>query len=275
MIARYLLLLLVILTGHPAHSMDAIPPDFAVATAPVPVFTSPLAARPDAVLQPDDCGQVRQLAFIALPGTVFTIQRNKLSTRPDLLEVSTNDYIPRPGKKLYIALRNVTLHQTQPPERSPTRPSSSEIQKRLRSAVGLPYIWGGNLREGIQLGQRRLFSGLDCSGLLYEATNGSTPRNTDQLVRFGSGVPVEGLALDGLIARLQPLDLLVWMGHVVIVLDQQTAIESILRCSRGKSGVMITPLKKRLIQLMQSRRPANSWPSDNQKAKLFVVRRWL
>ncbi|HPE85225.1 MAG TPA: hypothetical protein PLO43_03500, partial [Chlamydiales bacterium] len=79
------------------------------------------------------------------------------------------------------------------------------------------------------------FAGVDCSGLLYEASYGLTPRNTSELISFGEERSLE---------NLQPLDLLVWKGHVVIVLDPYHTIESRL----GK-GVVITPLADRLSEI--------------------------
>ncbi len=249
-------------------------PRFAVATVPTPVYATPHAASPGQMPTPDSCGQVRQLEFIALPGAVFKIVSSASET-PLVLQVSTSDYLPRSGVKLYVAKPLLKLQHTEPPNRPKPKQSPEAIQEQLRNSLGLPYVWGGNLREGITIDGQQMFVGLDCSGLLYAATGGATPRNTDQLLQFGAAVPVTGLGTDEILNRLRPLDLIVWMGHVVIVLDQKTTIESVLNCTAGKSGVIITPLNRRLEQLMRQRRPANSWPGDNKKAALFVVRRWL
>ena len=249
-------------------------PHFAVATAPTPVYATPHAASPGQTPTPDNCGQIRQLEFIALPGTAFKIIAS-VPDNPLVLQVSTNDYLPRSGVRLYVSKPLLKLSPAEPPSRQKPKPSSEAIQNQLRSSVGLPYIWGGNLRAGVIVDGQQKFAGLDCSGLLYEATGGYTPRNTDQLLQFGAAVPVTGLGKDEILSRLRPLDLIVWMGHVVIVLNKETAIESVLNCATGKSGVITTPLKSRLEQLIQQRRPANNWPADNKKAALFVVRRWL
>jgi hypothetical protein len=247
---------------------------FAVARQPVPVFNSAQSARPDAVQKKDRCGQVRELEFIALPGTVFRLVAVATAS-PQVLQVTTDDYLPPVGTSLYVHAELLEQRLLEPAPRKPQLPRQESLLLRLRSAVGIPYIWGGNLREGVGQEKRRQFAGLDCSGLLYEATDGYTPRNTDQLVQFGSAVEIEGMNAKQLTQQLRPLDLIVWKGHVVIVLDQQNAIESILNCGEAKNGVIITPLKKRLEDLLRQRKAVNNWPAGIKKAALFVVRRWL
>lgn len=246
---------------------------FAVARGPIPVFNTAAAARVQALLKPDRCGQVRELEFIALPGTVFRI----IATDPDdptIAEVTTDDYQAPPETRLYLSAARLERTLDEPPPRDRTLPAVVEIDRQLRSAVGLPYIWGGNWRTGVRSGTPPLFQGLDCSGLLYEVTNGATPRNTAQLVQFGRAVPIEGKGVDQLLKILQPLDLLVWQGHVIIVLDRGSAIESILDCQNKGGGVRITPLRQRLQQLMGQRKPADHWPDQKGGSRLFVVRRW-
>jgi cell wall-associated NlpC family hydrolase len=214
------------------------------------------------------------LEFIALPGTVFRTVAPATGTT-GVLQVTTDDYQAPAGTSLYVDGTLLEPHQTAAVPRKALLPSRESLQTMLRSAVGLPYIWGGNLREGVQSGKQRQFAGLDCSGLLYEATDGYTPRNTEQLVQFGSSVAIEGLGVEKLAKQLRPLDLIVWKGHVIIVMDHKTTIESVMNCGEKKNGVMLTPLKVRLEQLMQQRKPVNCWPADTKKAALFVVRRWL
>lgn len=265
---RHLLLcLLLTLLYRPAYA--AAP--YAVAVSATPVFSSRQAAAPGAVYRPDRCGQVRELEFIALPGTVFNIVNE--SGDSGVLQVTTADYLPPAGTALFVAQETLELRPVEPARRPQVMPRADQVIAGLRSAVGLPYVWGGNWRDGIVTGGKRQFGGLDCSGLLYEATNGATPRNTAQLVRFGTAVPAAGSGPEALFRRLRPLDLLVWKGHVIIVLDRHTAVESILDC-RGPGGVVTTPLKQRLVQLFRQRRPADRWPDDQDQAGVFVVRRW-
>ena len=85
--------------------------------------------------------------------------------------------------------------------------------------------------------------GLDCSGLLFEATNGATPRNTSQLLKFGrSLLPSE---------QLKPLDMIIYPGHVLFVRDENTIIES-----KSPFGVRICSLIQRVKELSQTRQLA-------------------
>ena len=162
----------------------------------------------------------------------------------------------------------------------------------LKGAIGSPYVWGGNLPEGVnaligtiypagapiddRTRRRITLAGVDCSGLLYQATGGWTPRNTSLLVSYGTGVAVEGKDAQKIAESLKPLDLIVWGGHVIIVLDRNTAIESRLRCSRPDlGGVVITPLQQRLTEIMRTRRPVDAWPGKGKHEGIFVVRRWF
>lgn len=253
-------------------ALAAQPPFFAVALSPAPVFNNPLAAA-GMLGPPDHCGQHRQLEFIALPGTVFTVIYGE-PTNHDVVQVTTTAYHPAATVRLYVAAQQLRFSSSRPDEGRREMPEPEQIFQRLRSAAGRPYIWGGNLRDGMMLNGTRLFAGLDCSGLLYEATDGMTPRNTSDLLKFGRPVSIEGLGVEGVLERLEPLDLIVWQGHLVIVLDQQTAIESILRCRGGFSGVIITPLRNRLETLLQRRTPVDSWPLVPEHPQRFVVRRW-
>ena len=67
---------------------------------------------------------------------------------------------------------------------------------------------------------------------------------------------------------LQPLDLIVWSGHVIIVYDENTAIES-----TGDAGVHKSDLLSRLKSVMKEKTPVNDWGSTS--GKRFVIRRWI
>ena len=119
-------------------------------------------------------------------------------------------------------------------------------------------------------------AGLDCSGLLYEATDGFTPRNSSALVNYGSPLPLAGMEPAAVAAVLLPLDLIVWDGHVMIVLDGGEVVESRLRCGApGNGGVVVRPLRRALTRLMKARRAVDLYPVVPEKGKKeFVVRRW-
>lgn len=251
--------------GTPAGASESAR-NYAVSRQAAPVYHSAAAARN--VPEPDRCGQVRELEFIALSGTPFTVVRRM----QQVVEVTTPEYRAPEGRRLFVNQSFLAFQATPPAVRNVPLPQASAVTTALRSAVGLPYVWGGNVRQGV--GGR--YRGLDCSGLLYEATDGFTLRNTADLVSFGAAVPVAGMTTDQILSSLRPLDLLVWKGHVVIVLDRETAIESILRCGQpGQGGVVTTPLRKRLQEVMKTRAPADRWPAGGAQAAVFVVRRWL
>jgi hypothetical protein len=203
---------------------------------------------------------------------------------------TTEDY-PYPTRSGYfIDSRFVRVTNAKPPARHRSLPPRDEILARLLAARESAYVWGGNVRSGIPemlsffppSGGSRLdpvtralwqLRGVDCSGLLYEATGGSTPRNTSALVYFGAPVPVSGLRAADIVRLLEPLDLIVWPGHVLIVLDRERLIESSLEEGGESGGVKVRPLLTALEEIMRLRTPADMSVSSAAN-RWFVVRRW-
>jgi len=268
---------------------------YGVARTPAPMlntagFRSIFGGTDGKTLKTDRCGQVRELEFIALPGTVFSIHGEVNDGAASALLVETDDYPMPPGKKLYVDSRVIEPSDARPLPRVRRLPPAIEIIARLHGAIGSPYVWGGNLQGGVAelldlfygagvpaaARGRLTLAGLDCSGLLYQATDGWTPRNTSQLVAYGRGLPIAGKRSDEIAGLLEPLDLIVWNGHVLIVLDRQTIIESRLECGKpGNGGVVTTPLRRRVAEIMRTRRPLDSWPVAGKQRDIFVVRRWV
>ncbi|GAM09202.1 hypothetical protein OR1_01476 [Geobacter sp. OR-1] len=265
---------------------------YAVAVTPTPVLNSPefaviFGGVPGNHIKTDSCGQMRELEFIALPGTVFEIKDQIVNNAFTFYRVTTIDYPSPPPQGLFIDNRFVRTSEVRPSSRRSILPPKEQIIKQLRDAAGTPYVWGGNVRSGIpeireyyqlksteyRTGKDQL-AGLDCSGLLYEASGGSTPRNTSELVHYGKGVEIDGLGPEMLAQILRPLDLVVWPGHVLIVLDNGEIIESRLNCDGRKSGVVIRPLMDRLSEIMRGRKPSNNIVSGKTGNKTFLVRRW-
>lgn len=200
----------------------------------------------------DDQRLVRELEMIAFPGTVFEVINDGL-----VLEVKTDIYPS--SKSLYIDSRFVELHDGEFAVQSEL-PSREEILSFMKCQVGAPYIWGGNFVKGIPELKKYfpprhaltdheddywMFMGCDCSGLLYEATNGFLPRNTDEL---------KGVGMAGSLDDLQPLDLVLYTekdgsGHVFVILNESEVIESKL----AFGGVTITPLLNRFAMLTDSK----------------------
>jgi cell wall-associated NlpC family hydrolase len=288
-----ILVLTVILQFGLGIFISAESAEYAVARISAPVLNSPdfnavFGGTSGRELKVDRCGQVRELEYIALPGTLFTILKKLHSGSVEIYQVETDEYKAPPNRRLYVDSRFLKHQSRAPSPRIRSIPTRGEIVATLREAVGVPYVWGGNVLKGVpELAAwfyqgikdddtgRLTLAGLDCSGLLYHATGGWTPRNSSNLVAYGQGVAISGKQSAEIAELLQPLDLIVWNGHVIIVLDRQSAIESRLECSKpGHGGVVITPLPQRIAQIMRTRRPANSWRGAVKRQDLFVVRRW-
>lgn len=267
--------------------------EFGIARTATPVlntpdFTALFGGVSGRRLTTDRCGQVRELEYIALPGAVFTIKKKHHTGQTDIYQVETDEYPPSPNVRLYVDGRFLELLSVVPAPRRRILPQLEEMIATLRAAVGAPYVWGGNVPRGVPELEawfykdimdddrgRLMLSGVDCSGLLYHATGGWTPRNTSQLLMFGQSVNIAGKQSGEIAAMLQPLDLVVWNGHVVVVINQQMTIESRLECSKpGNGGVVITPLSQRIAEIMRTRHPVNTWPGSQKHQDVFVVRRW-
>jgi hypothetical protein len=255
-----------------------------------PAFPALFGGHDGKTLKTDRCGQVRELEFIALSGTTFRLLSEIRTGATTIFRVETDDYPLPSNRLLYVDSRFIELKETEPQSRLRKLPAVSDIIASLKGAVGTPYVWGGNVRQGVpdlvgmyyqgsippKSYKSLILAGVDCSGLLYQATGGWTPRNTTQLITFGRGMPVAGRTADELAELLQPLDLIAWNGHVIIVLDRETVIESRLACGKpGNGGVVSTPLAKRLAEVMRTRRPVDAWPVEGKQEGIFVVRRWI
>lgn len=181
----------------------------------------------------------------------------------------------------------------------PPLPSQAAILQKLKTAIGVPYIWGGNLPDGtpqlativpppvdasVGLRAKWLGAGLDCSGLLFWATDGNTPRDTAELMNFGSGVPIAGKTAAEIAAQLQPLDLIVWPGHTLIALGDGQVIQSKLDFDETEDGkivayggdVRISSAVDELTKILEKRTPADAYTKSvaPDAPKTFVVRRW-
>ncbi len=200
----------------------------------------------------DAKGHIRALELIALPG----MSGDVMEKIGGICKVSLSDY-PSP---VFIDSR-FTDTSFQDPEAT-IKLTSETILEKLAACAGYIYGWGCNWSAGIpqmldfyppnkslseEEKNHRQFKGMaDCSGLLFEATHGYTPRNTSDLLRFGQEVQKDDL---------RPLDLLVKRGHVIIVLNSGETIES------GEiHGVIKKPLAERLDEIAD---------------EPYICRRWI
>lgn len=245
-----------------------------------PDFASVFGGADGKSLKLDSSGLLRELEFIAFPGTVFKILDKLPGSH--ILRVETADY-PYDGPPLYIDERFAAGEDFHPGDRRKARPAGEEAAEKLARMLGQKYLWGGNTESGVPLmlelykpkgilssGEARIrrLEGVDCTGLLYIATGGYTPRNTSSLVCFGRGVKISGLSAEGMADILRPLDLIVWAGHVIVVLDEDFVIESTMA-----RGVHKSPVSERLGKLLETRAAADDW--DSSSGRRFVVRRWV
>lgn len=271
----------------------ATPTGFAVARTETPVLNTPdfravFGGADGRTLRTDACGQLRAMEFVALPGTVFRIEEElKIGSRL-IYRVTTAEY-PYPSKTGYfVDAEFVRMQQEEPPPRKSLLPARQEIVAALKNMEGSRYVWGGNRHRGVPAlfeqypptgkpaidpADREIWNlkGVDCSGLLYEATGGYTPRNTSALINFGTGVNIGGKRGAEIVQLLKPLDLIVWQGHVLIVIDGGNLIESRLVCSEPGKGVRIRPVSEALADIMKKRTPADSIGNGSRE---FVIRRW-
>jgi len=192
------------------------------------------------------------LEFIAFPQTRFVCEGGD----ERWIHVKTNEYPTETS--LFVAKPLITLSKKHVEERKRELPSPERILTFMQSIVGTRYLWGGNWAQGIpELLQffphlttdDELYRGVDCSGLLFQASDGCTPRNTQELFHYGKEIPFET-------KRVQPLDMLVWPGHVLFILNEHQTIES-----RSGKGVVISSLDERVAELQKMK-------------QLFSFRRW-
>ena len=271
---------------------------YAVATEPTvvlntPDFSSVFGGINGKTLKLDKSGLIREVEFVALPGTIFKVEDVIKNGNKTIYKVTTTDY-PYPTKKgYYIDKRFVGSASYKPPGIIKRLPGKERIVQNLLSARGSIYIWGGNWREGLPqmlewyppsgtlkplTKKKWILKGVDCSGLLYEATDGVTPRNTSSLITYGEALKIKGESANQIIRKVRPLDLIVWQGHVIIVLDKERVIESRLDYDKkrkgNQGGVRVRALKEVLDDTLKERVPVDDYSDKASGRKKFVIRRW-
>lgn len=277
-------------------------PRYVIARIPTPVLNTPHVAS---VLSPtrkqrvvvDDCGFSPNVEYIALPKTVFTVLAQRQDEGHLTYKVTTADY-PYPSTDgYYVDSRFVySLDFEPPPPRLKNLPSKQSVVRALLEARGVGYVSGGNVKIGVSqisiffptprnananafLRQQRLLQGVDSAGLLHQATNGFTPRYSTALLNFGQPVSIEGKTTEDIVRKLRPLDLIIWKGHLVIVVDHQRVLETLPDadlqlpgCQNG--GLQLRPLEDAVNHIMATRAPVDRYTSLLRGPDQFVVRRW-
>lgn len=225
-------------------------------SSPSPVLNTPFfreifGGKNGIELNEDTKGHIRALEFISLKGEFFCIQEQ---ISEYICKVLHPQY---PVSPLYIDIRffsNKPVIQEIENKMTPER-----ILKTMLEKKGLPYIWGGNYSSGIpeileyypphkKLTEKEkdkwTLKGLDCSGLLYEATYGKTPRNTRELNQWGKYITDSFQPISQIIRTLQPLDMILYPGHILFVVSKDLCIES-----KENLGVITSNLGQKLKKL--------------------------
>ncbi len=269
---------------------------FLKAILPTPVFSRPdissiFGQNTSQSLTLNKDGHIESLEFIALPGSHFTLEKtfNEFPTH-SIFIVKADNY--NSAGPLFIDSRFVQIIETISDKR--TIPYKLNQQKTIDYLLSLaklkvPYLWGGNLHKGLdhminlyppkdklndEVLRKWKLEGVDCSGLLYEATNGFTPRNCSELIHYGEDLPVLDKNIEEIDSLLKPLDLIVWPTHVIISLGCGKSIESL-----PKEGVVIKSTLERLTFLMDTQKKSlisseESPIYSNEKNPFIVIKRF-
>ena len=200
----------------------------------------------------DSLGHPKHFEFVALAGQIFTVEEIYPRHHHSIYRISSPRYKSR---NLFLDSRFTRPASNETPG-APPEWSRAELASKMERLLGTRYVWGGNWSLGVSrmlhyyppqkaLDKATLalwtLRGVDCSGLLYEVANGTTPRNTSELVHFG-----EPLSIDT--RELLPMDMVVWPGHVWFVLNKEHSIES-----KSPFGVILRPLPERLEETKKER----------------------
>ncbi|MFH1877603.1 MAG: peptidoglycan endopeptidase [Candidatus Omnitrophota bacterium] len=294
-----LLCLICFNNGYSARGPEGKVAGYAAAIMPAPVlntpdFSSVFGGDDGRSLKMDGAGLIREVEFVALPGSVFEVYEIINKKGAKIYRVGTDEYPYDSAKGYFVDSRFVSVTGKKPKPRAKVLPDKKDIIRSLISAEGSRYIWGGNCKNGIPemldlypprgkiSGKEKdiwTLKGVDCSGLLYEADGGNTPRNTGGLISCGKPVRIRGLDPARIAEKVEPLDVIAWNGHVIIALDKARVIESRVDYDKAvpgeQGGVKIRPLRLVLDELMKERAAVDDYNAEApQGRKRFVIRRW-
>lgn len=243
-----------------------------------PLFQTPLLSSIFTLPLPlDATGLLRPLEMVLFPGSLVSVieHRSEYIVRVSSPECTSDLF--------FTDIRFLSRDKPKVVCRLP-RPSLEVFLDKLETFPAVSYIWGGNVHRGIpelldlypmpqdsvideKVSTIWQFKGVDCSGLLYEISEGTTPRNTKELVSWGLAIHIAGKKDEEIAATLLPGDIIVWVGHVLIVGRDNFVYES-----RAPVGVCRTPLVQRLAEIRKTRMPLDDFRSNPKNS--YVVRRW-
>jgi hypothetical protein len=150
------IIILLLMTINLTKAQDFL---YAVASEPTPVLNTPdfesvFGGADGMTVKTDDQGLIREMEFIALPGTVFDLLGELDYGKYKIFKVECKEY--QYNTDLYIDSRFVELKMQRPKDRFISLPLKEEIYKSLDNAVGYRYCWGGNPLERDQRHTQRL-----------------------------------------------------------------------------------------------------------------------
>ena len=286
-------------TRHREPLVLDCPTKYGRASLATPLLNSPnfprvFGGRDGKTLKVDKVGLCREVEVVLLPGAPLTIDGECIVKGRKIYRVTTPDY-PYPNKKgYYVDEGCIELQAAEPPPRSKRLRHPTFIRYKLKSSLDSVYLWGGNWAQGIPqmmefypprgpvFGEERkgwILRGVDCSGLIYEATDGWTPRNASTLVRYGKAVPIAGKSAEEICSLVKPLDILGWRTHVMIFLDQEHIIQSRVDYDYdtpgNQGGVRIQKAVDYIERLLKSYDPVDDYDDEVPEGRnKFVIRRW-
>jgi len=184
----------------------------------------------------DENDQIDPLETELLRGSVFKINKVLKDGDHFVADIKSSDYPYEPDEGMghYVDTRMVRLYWSPAgklaaayadKKASEKLPTAAQILNTVESLSGSIYVWGGDDPRGVptleklyppktpltpEMRKKWTLQGVDCSGLLYYATNGLTPRNTSSIVQYGTGLTIADKSVDEIIALTKPLDIIAW-----------------------------------------------------------------
>lgn len=275
------------------------PVKYAVANYYTPIFYSYglkniFGWTGESTLKLDDNNQIDEVETIALTGSVFEIYAEIKDWDNTIYKVYNRDYDYATTNGYYIDSRFVALTWVIPETVAKILPEKQTIIERVKIIEWSQYVRWWDAPYGVsqlmdfyppksnvsdEIKSKWILKWVDCSWLLYYATNGYTPRNTSSLVNYGTWIEIQWLNADAIINKLEPLDLIVRRWHMILVLDKNTVIQSVYQLQltglNAESGVVINNSKDVLSRVMDNRTAVNNYDDLSfADVKKFVVRRW-
>lgn len=244
-------------------------------------------------LKLDEWGQIDEVACHVFPREILSVKEriyNEVLGRDVYRVIGDNQFYQSEKTSYYVDSVFFELDDGENLGRFPLL-SKEEVLANLQgfASSNASYIWGGMNSGGCPMildkyvfdfatdleMKKAIGAGFDCSGLIYSAhRNPSAPRNTSQMVVAGSSIDIEGRSFDEILSMIQPLDIIVWRGHVLIFLkDDGTCVDSRWDGPDLSGGVRISSFDQ-VVSYLNSlgRFPVNEFDASNLKTG-FVIKR--